>query len=156
MSKNLPKMINPMQSLMMADMPGLPEIIGNAMPVVMPQMAYNTNPLAMMGGNWKRKRIEKATEMEARIAENANRALQAKLNSMITVITFSSRVSCELAEHDHKKTMFQLEEQEKQMDIFIKQAQAQQAGFEAKLSELDFQIREAQMKKILNDDVTDI
>jgi hypothetical protein len=44
--------------------------------------------------------------------------------------------------------MRNLEVREKQADIYIKQAQAQQMGFEAKLSELDYNIKLKQYQKM--------
>jgi hypothetical protein len=44
--------------------------------------------------------------------------------------------------------MRDLEIQEKQADIYIKNAQAQQIGFEVKLSELDYNMRLKQYKKM--------
>ncbi len=141
------QLINPVQNMMMS-MPALPEIIKGAIPVTLPQMTYEENPVSMIFGNFKRKRLDKATLIEANIAENSNRALKAKLDSINAIVTFSANIDCQLAEFNHKKTMFNLEEEEKKMDIYIKQSQATQAGFEAKLSELDFKVREMQFKKM--------
>lgn len=140
--------INPIQNMLMT-MPALPDIIRGAMPVPMRQMEYDDNPIGMIFSNFKKARIEKSTALDASIAANADRALQSKMNAINTIITFSAKIDCELAEYQHKKTMFGLEAEEKKMDIYIKQSQATQAGFEAKLSELDFKIREAQFKKMM-------
>lgn len=148
---NLPKApVNPLQDMLMS-MPALPDIIKSAMPVVLPQMQYMEGPLAMIFGNFKRARLAEATKLEAEIADNSNKALQSKLNAIISVITFSSRIDCALTEYGHCKEMFKLQEDEKRMDIFIKQSQATQAGFEAKMSELDFRVRENQFKKMMEE-----
>jgi hypothetical protein len=147
-NKNLPELHNPMMDLMQGNMPGLPQIIQNAMPVALPRMNYNDNPVSMIFGNFKRTRLEKATALEAQIAENSCRALQAKFTAIHEVVTFSAKVADTLGEYEHKKTMRSLEVQEKNADIYIKQAQARQMGFEANLSELDYNIKLKQYQKM--------
>lgn len=139
--------INPIQNMLMA-MPALPDIIRGAMPVPLPQMDYEENPINMIFGNFKRGRLAKATEKEAEIAANSNRALTAKLDSINAIVTFSAKIDCQLAEFQHNKKMFQLEEEEKQMDIYLKQSQATQAGFEAKLAEMDYEIRRMKFEEM--------
>lgn len=151
MEDNLPKQ-SPMQEMMMNGLPGLPNIIKNSMPVAMPQMKYDNGPLAMFAGNYKRKRIAKASEHERKIAENSLAVVKAKFEAIHEVVTFSAKVSDSLGEYEHKKTMRSLEVQEKQTDIYIKTAQAQQIGWEAKLSEMDYQIKAKQFKEMLGDD----
>lgn len=143
---------NPLHPMMMGNMPGLPEIIQSAMPVFIPQMTYDQNPVGMIFGNFKRKRIEKSTETEAKIAENTYRTLVAKLSSVKEIVTYTARIELQFAEYKHAKTMFELEEEEKKMDIYMKQSQATQAGFEAKLSELDFKTREKQFNKMMEEE----
>ena len=150
MEDNLPK-LNPMQDMMMNGMPGLPNIIQNSMPVAMPQMKYDNGPLAMFAGNYKRKRIAKASEHERRIAENSLAVVKAKFDAIHEVVTFSAKVSDSLGEYEHKKTMRDLFEQEKKTDIYIKQAQAQQIGWEAKLSELDYNLKLKQYQKMMEE-----
>ena len=147
-NNNMPELNNPMMNLMMGNMPGLPQIIQNAMPVPLPQMNYNDGPVSMIFGNFKRARLKKAKELEADIAESSNRALGAKLNAIHEIVTFSAKVADTLAQYEHNKTMRVLEAQDKQADIYIKQAQAQQIGYEAKLTELDYNVRLKQYKKM--------
>ena len=135
----------------MNGMPGLPNIIQNSMPVAMPQMKYDNGPLAMFAGNYKRKRIAKASEHERRIAENSLAVVKAKFDAIHEVVTFSAKVSDSLGEYEHKKTMRDLFEQEKKTDIYIKQAQAQQIGWEAKLSELDYNLKLKQYQKMMEE-----
>lgn len=146
--KQMPELYNPMISLMQGNMPGLPSVIENAMPIPLPRMNYNDNPVSMIFGNFKRARVEKATDLEAKIAENSNRALVSKFNSIHEVVTFSARVADTLGEYEHNKTMRSLAVQEIQANIYIKNAQAQQIGYEAKLSELDYKMKLKQYKKM--------
>ena len=147
-NKNMPELHNPMISLMQGNMPGLPSVIENAMPIPLPRMNYNDNPVSMIFGNFKRARVEKATALEAQIAENSNKALVSKFNSIHEVVTFSARVADTIGMYEHAKTIRGLEIREKEADIYIKQAQAQQIGYEAKLSELDYNIKLKQYKKM--------
>ncbi len=154
MSKNKTNRIeildNPLMPLMtngLGSMPGLPSIIQNALPVPIPQMRYEQNIWEMVLGNTKRKRMEKAMDLEAKMAEHSRRAVEAKLNTMHSVLTFSARIADTLAEHEHTKTMRSLEIQEKNIDIYTKRAKAQQLSYDAKLSELDYTQRMEQYKK---------
>ena len=52
-NKNMPELYNPMISLMQGNMPGLPSVIENAMPIPLPRMNYNDNPVSMIFGNFK-------------------------------------------------------------------------------------------------------
>ena len=151
MEDNMPKQ-SPMQEMMQNGMPGLPNIIRSSMPVAMPQMQYDNGPLSMFAGNYKRKRIAKASEHERKIAENSLAVVKAKFEAIHEVVTFSSKVADSLGEYEHKKTMRALIEQDKQTEIYIKTAQAQQIGYEAKLSELDYKIKTKQYKDMMGDD----
>ena len=151
MGDNLPELKNPMQDIMQNGMPGLPNIIQSAFPVPMPQMRYEQNSVGMCFGNFKRKRIEKASEMERRIAENSLAVVKAKFETIHEVVTFSAKVADTLGEYDHRKTMRALEVQEKNVEIYIKQAQAQQIGWEAKLSELDYNLKLKQYEKVMEE-----
>lgn len=147
-NKNLPELINPMNDIMLHGLPGLPQLIGNAMPVVIPQMNYNQNPVGMIFGNFKRKRIAKAYELEAHIAESSYKRVKATADITHELIALSGRVADTLGEYEHKKTMRSLEVQEKSADIYIKTAQARQMGFEANLSELDYNMKLKQYQKM--------
>jgi hypothetical protein len=147
-NNNLPELRNPVHDLMLGNMPGLPQIIQNAMPVIIPQMQYNQNPVGMIFGNFKRKRIAKAYEFEAQIAEAAARRTRSNVQAITDVVTCSGGIADALGEYEHRKTMRSLEIREKESDIYIKNAQAQQIGFEAKLSELDYDIKFIQAKKM--------
>jgi hypothetical protein len=145
---NSPELRNPMGDMILGNMPGLPEIIQNSMPVELPRASFKQNPLDLFFGNLKRGQLVKAGRREAELAEYSNRAVKAKLDTIHEVITFSSRVTDTLGQYEHAKTMRGLEIQEKEADIYIKNAQARQMGFEANLSELDYNIKLKQYKKM--------
>jgi len=164
--KNLPHLRNPMNDLIMGNMPGLPEIIKNSMPVELPRASFQQNSVSLFFGNIKRNQLVKSVKAEAEIAEYSNRAVKAKLDTVHEIITFSSKVMDTIGVYEHNKDMrriefekgnaeirvLELSEQEKQVDIYIKQAQAQQIGYEAKLTELDYNIRLKQYKKMAEEE----
>jgi hypothetical protein len=164
--KNVAVPYNPIQDMMMGSMPGLPSIIQNAMPVALPQMNYTDNPVSMIFGNFKRKRVATATELEAQIAENSNRALVAKFNSIHEVVTFSSKVANTLGEYEHNRDMRRVEFHKGHAEIKLleleakeKEANIQQTNFqtaliaqEVEIAKIETQIKMKQLKEILNDD----
>ena len=144
MSKdNLPEVLGPL-----GNMPQLPQLFQNAMPIELPRASFNQNSISLFFGNVKRGQISKATKKEAEIAENQYRAVVAKQGALFEAITFGSKVEDYFAQIKHNTVIRDLEIQEKNADIYIKNAQAQQIGFEVKLSELDYNMRLKQYKKM--------
>jgi hypothetical protein len=144
MSKdNLPEVLGPL-----GNMPQLPQLFQNAMPIELPRASFNQNSISLFLGNLKRGQIVKATKAEREIAENQYHAVVAKQGALFEAITFGSKVEDYFANIRHNTVMRDLEIQEKQADIYIKNAQAQQIGFEVKLSELDYNMRLKQYKKM--------
>ena len=147
-NKNMPELHNPMISLMQGNMPGLPQIIQNSMPVELPRASFQQNSVGLFFGNIKRNQLVKATKAEAEIARYSKESVQDKLETIHSIVTFSARTADTLGMYEHGKTMRALEVREKETDIYVKNAQAQLIGFEVKLSELDYDIRLEQYKKI--------
>lgn len=157
-NNNMPIPVNPMNQIMMSGMPSLPQIIQNAMPVPLPQMQYNQNPISMLFGNFKRKRLEVATRLEADIAFNSNRALQSKLDSIHAIVTYSGRIADTLDEYEHKKRARRLFERNMELtnnklevEVYKLQADATTAGYEAKMSEIDYKVRLKQASEIIGE-----
>ena len=148
-NKNLPELHNPMINMLDGNMPGLPQIIQNSMPVEMPRASYNQSSIGLFFGNVKRKQLVKAMKTEAEMAEYAKQSVHSKLEMITDLVTCSARLTDTMGMYEHNKTMRNLEVQEKQADIYIKHAQAQQMGFEAKLSELDYNIRLKQHNEMM-------
>ncbi len=160
MKKPKTELINPVQDLISGNMPGLPQIISNAMPVELPQLNFNQSTIGLFFGNIKIGQLVKAKKGEAELARYSREQVEDKLAVVDKLLTFSAGVADTLHEFEHRKTMRmleaqerqsivqirQLEIQEKQADIYIKTAQAQQVGFEAKLSELDYKVRSKHYK----------
>jgi len=140
---NLPQVLAPLNNL-----PEVPQLFQNAMPIELPRASFNQNPISLFFGNVKRNQIVKATKAEREIAENQYHAVVAKQGALFEAITFGAKVENYFAEIRHNTVMRDLEVQEKQADIYIKNAHAQMMGFEAKSAEIDYNIREEQYKKM--------
>lgn len=141
MENKMPELKNPMMNIMMNGFSGMPQVIEKSMPVATPQLKYNSGPIKMFVHNYKVERIAKASENERKIAENSLATVKAKFEAIHEVLTFSAKVADTLGDYEHRKTMRAMEIQEKQSDIYIKQAQAQVVGYEAKLAELDYNMK---------------
>lgn len=150
MQNNMPELNNPMMNLMLGNMPGLPDVIQNAMPYELPRPNFNQNPLSLILTGWKIRKLDEMQERTARIAENAHRAVKAKFDTILEVITYSAKTNDAISQYKHNETMRTLEVQEKQAQIYLLKAQAQSAGYEAKQSELDYNVKFEQMKEMLN------
>lgn len=145
--KNLPQVLGPLNNL-----PELPQLFENAMPIELPRASFTQNSISLFFGNVKRNQIVKSTKAEREIAENQYHAVVAKQGALFEAITFGSKVENHFAQIRHNTVMRDLEIQEKQADIYIKNAQAQQIGYEVKLSELDYNMRLKQYKKMEAED----
>lgn len=164
--KNMPELINPMNSIMMNGMPNLPQIISGAMPKFIPPADFSQNPVSLWYGNKKVGQLAKRAEHEFDIARNATGALKEKLEAIHAVVTFSSRVADSLDEYEHKKAVRKLTQQNIQflndklemetkrieIETYKLQAEASSAGYDAKISELDFKVRLKQYKEQFGED----
>jgi hypothetical protein len=122
---------NPMNPILvngLAGMPGLPTIIQNALPVPIPQMTYDQGPLSMIFGNFKRKRMEVALELESRMAEHSYKTVKAKLDTIHEVLTFSARVADTLGAYEHNKAIRSMALQEGNARLRLLDLEAQEKG----------------------------
>ena len=168
MSKNnkLPQLRNPMNDLIMGNMPGLPEIIKNSMPVELPRASYQQNSVSLFFGNIKRNQLVKSVKAEAEIAEYSRQAVSSKLGTVHEIITFSSKVADTIGAYEHNKDMRRIEFQKGDAEIRLldleaveKKANIQQTQFqtaliaqEVEIAKIETQIKMKQLKEILNDD----
>lgn len=144
-NNNMPELHNPMMDLMSGNMPGLPGIIQNAMPTTLPRMNFNDNVISMVFGTYKRRKMAEATGFEKQIAENCRDSVKAKFEAIFEVVIFNEKFKDAMGEYEYKKIMRDLAIQKEQAQVYLLQAQAQTAGFEAKRSELDYNIILKQM-----------
>ena len=172
-NKNMPELHNPMVNLMAGNMPGLPQIIQNSMPVELPRASFQQDSISLFFGNMKRKQLVKATKAEAEIAEFSNRAVKAKLDTIHEIVTFSGKVADTLGAYEYNKdlrrmtleeggariVLLKLEAQEKETNIKAMEANIQQTTYqtaliaqEVEMAKLDHKIKVKQLKEILGED----
>lgn len=150
MQNNMPELNHPIISLMNGNATGVPALVNKLFPStknkVTPQDFALTLPLKV----WKIKKVADYAENEERAARANYGTIKAVQDGMHDYVTSSARIADSLGEYEHRKTMRALEVQEKQAQIYLLQAQANTAGYEAKQSELDYDVKLKQMKEMLN------
>ncbi|WP_041584964.1 hypothetical protein [Syntrophus aciditrophicus] len=140
--------LNPIQNVL-ARSPQVPALVKDLMPATIQPMEYEMNPIGMIFGNFKRTRMAKAKELEAKMAEDTLRATNAKLDAVHKVLTFSATVNDTYRELDHKQRMRELkEDQEKSLTEKIRYETAKIAQ-EVELDSLEVQLRKIKLKKLL-------
>jgi hypothetical protein len=138
-------------------MPMLPELFQNAMPVPIPQMQYESGFLADWAHNWKLARIAKASGREADISEHKCRMTKANLDTMKALMTFSASVQMEFKrfEHEvkcqeHAVRVMSLEEKKIEAEVISVQLKNQLLHGEVQLNEVELKIKMKQLEDILN------
>jgi hypothetical protein len=66
---DLPALRNPLHDMISGNMPGLPDIIQNSMPVEMPRASFRQSSVGLFFGNVKRNQLVKSMKAEAEMAE---------------------------------------------------------------------------------------
>jgi len=169
MNNQMPNPMYPIMNNGMRGIPGLPQIIENSLPIPLPRMTYDQNPISMIFGNFKRKRMETAMEVEARMAEHSGKAVTAKLDTIQAIITFSARVQDSFGEYEHRKelreqavqqeikrlNLMELEAQEKQANIQLIQYKTAVIAEEVEMYKLENQIKRKQLQQMLNEEEGD-
>jgi len=146
--KNLPQLVNPMSSLMTGGMPGLPDIFKDAFPQNMPSIPYDAGFIRRKFHKGKTRDLMEIKQFEADGAEADARKFKANLGKITEAIMFGPKIMDMQHEFEHKRIMRNLLEQRTQAEVYMIQAQAKQAGHEAQLSELDYNIRLKQYQKM--------
>lgn len=146
----------PMPNIMF---PMMPEIMASAMPVPIPQMDWNRGIIPNFFHNIKLGQFEKATSREASIAGSKNRMVRANLDTIKQIMTFSTEVGhvFEEAKHnskrrEHEAKMWDLEEQTSQAGLIEQQIKNVLLQNEAKLSGLEFEMKNREYKKLIEGD----
>lgn len=162
----LPELHKPMMDLTTGNNAGLPALVNKLFPATTKKVTPNDGAISLVLDSWKIKKVAECAEGEKRIAQANRDALVAVLDGFHAFVTSSARIADTLMDFEHKKNMrfiefdkgkaelelLKLEAKEKEADIYIKQAQAQQAGYEAKLTELDYNVRLKQYKEMGGDE----
>ena len=146
-TNNLP-MNNPMNNMIQGGMPGLPDIFSDAFPLNLPSIPYDSGFFKRKLHKGKIKDLIEIKQLEAAGAEADAKKFSSNLQKIGEALTFGPKIKDAFEEFEHKSIMRELEEREKQADIYVKEAQARQMGFEAQLSELEYNNRLKQNKKM--------
>jgi hypothetical protein len=148
---NFSMVLNPMNRMMMGGMPGLPDIFRDAFPQNIPPLPHNVGFIGRKLHKVKVRDIVEIKQLEAAGAQADAQRFSSNLAKITEAVMFGPKIINMHEELQHGKSMRALEQREKIADIFIKEAQAQQIGYEVKLSELDYNIRLKQFKKMEED-----
>jgi hypothetical protein len=154
------------------NVPGLPAMIKDSMPPDMPRPNFKDGPISLFFGNVSRKQVATAVKLEAEIAEDSRKIVQAKLDSYHDFLTFSARTQNTFRTYDHMEFMRQVEKEQSglrtrnmelqnenlelqnrkmEMETHKLQAEAMSAGWNAKEDEMNFKMREIQFNKMLEE-----
>lgn len=121
-------------------MPMMPEVMQRAMPVVVPQLEYNTSFLKGFFHNWKLNQLERASAREANIASNKTALVQKNLESIEALTTFSARLQNTFIRFETERQMLALykdltaaELDEKRMKNYLLQMEVENAQLDLKL-----------------------
>ena len=163
--KNMPELHNPMINMLDGNMPGLPQIIQNSMPVEMPRASFQQNSVSLFFGNMKRKQLVKSVRAEAEIAEYSRQSVHSKLEMITDLVTCSARLADTMGVYEHNKnlrriveeegsarvTLLKLEAQEKQANIQQINYQTALIAQEVEMAKVDHKIKLKQLKEILEE-----
>jgi hypothetical protein len=164
-NKNLPELQSPMINMLDGNMPGLPEVIRNSMPVEMPRASFQENSFSLFFGNMKRKQLVKSMKAEAEIAEYSRQAVHSKLEMVTDLVTCSSRLADTMGVYEHNKNMRRITEEEGSARVALlkleadeKKANIQQMTYqtaliaqEVEMAKVDHKIKLKQLKEILEE-----
>lgn len=136
--------------------PMMPEIVAEAMPISIPELGYDAGLIGGLVHGFKTRRLVKDAERQSEIAKSKNGMLSAKLDSMFQVMTFSTKVNgvFEEAKHankrrEHESKMWDFEEQQSQAGLMEQQLKNMLLKNEVKLSELEFDIKNKEYRRLL-------
>jgi hypothetical protein len=124
--------------------PMLPQIMGNAMPPQIPQMDWTSGLIKDLMHNWKLQRMQKASLLEAEIAESNLRKATAYSKMVHDLLTFQSNYNRAMKENEHAVDMMDLEK-------YLKHQQVQQESWKTKTMEVEFKTAELTYKQMLKE-----
>lgn len=164
-NRNKTELYNPMQDFMMGNMPGLPAIIQNSMPVELPRASFKQGTIDLFFGNIKRNQLVKAAKAEADLARYSKEAVLDKLEVVQALMTCSAKMADAFGQYEHNKVMRRMAEDEGRGKVVLlnleaeeKKAKIQQINYqtaliaqEVELSKIETQIKAKQLKDILGE-----
>lgn len=115
-------------------MPMVMEMMQGGMPIQTPELEFNTDPISKMFHNLSLRQLAKAESLKAEIAASRNIQADNYLQTMERAILFGDTVF-------EKRQLMRDDQSKRKAEIQILTAQANQAYFDAKSSEMDFEMR---------------
>ena len=128
-----------------SSMPALPQMFQSIAPPPLPAVPYNGGIVERFMSKWKLKDIRDCHQSMADIAEAQLRQTKAVSAGMMEAATFGLRLRYEMERIDHERSMMKHVEMKAQ-------AEASNAYFEARITEMDFRLREREYKKLLKEE----
>ena len=164
-NKNMPELHNPMISMLDGNMPGLPQIIQNSVPVELPRASFQQNSFSLFFGNMKRKQLVKSVRAEAEIAEYSRQSVHSKLEMITDLVTCSARLADTMGVYEHNKSMRRIAEEEGSARVALlkleadeKKANIQQTNYqtaliaqEVEIAKIETKIKAKQLNEILEE-----
>lgn len=132
----------PNQSLQM-----LANLFTDALPPALPPMQFQSGLLPNFFHNWKLGQLERASEREAKIAENHNRNAKAKLDTIQSFLTFQARTADMFKELEHREAMRRGEREIGTEQLNKLRMENQILFYDAKIGEMEFKKREMEFKE---------
>ena len=95
-------------------LPALPTVLGNLAPMQLPEPEFERGLIPNFFQKRKHKQMAEISKYRAEISEAQLREVKANADRIMEVMTYGRRYEVAVAELEHTKTMFKLEEYHKQ------------------------------------------
>ena len=135
-------------------MPFIPQILMSAMPTPVPQMKFETGIIPNFFHNIKLGQLAKATESEAKIAENKRRYVESSLRMVEDITTFSSRLELTFKKLKHEEKMMGITEDTATAQLIEQQLKNMLLQNEVKMSEVELKLKMKEMEDLLGSSQT--
>jgi len=126
-------------------MPMMMEMMQGGMPLQLPELPFQKDPISKMIHNFALRQISKAESLKAEIAVSRNTQAQNYLETMQRALLFGDTV------FEEKQKMKDEQERRKAENQKLI-SEATQAFYDAKSAEMDFKMREKQFKKMMEEE----
>eukprot|EP01022_Parablepharisma_sp_SALTPOND_P021987 TRINITY_DN44005_c0_g1_i1.p1 TRINITY_DN44005_c0_g1~~TRINITY_DN44005_c0_g1_i1.p1 ORF type:complete len:180 (+),score=17.91 TRINITY_DN44005_c0_g1_i1:625-1164(+) len=101
--------MKPVKSNQTQVMPILPELLQSSVPQIIPQVDYHSGIFSKWMHNIRLKQLSQAACTEATIAHNTMDATKYKLQSILDIVSFSSKSQLVLEEIEHEREKIRLQ-----------------------------------------------
>lgn len=117
-----------------------PQAFVDAMKTPPPQLPYDAGIFSGLMDGFRRRRLERNAELDARIAEHQAKAFGHAIESAKAMATFQDDIYTHLKRNEHERTMMGLEQEDKKMII-------QTRYYEMKNEEMEFLKRQKEFDR---------